>query len=142
MASFLDSAGVTRLVTERASQAAVTQRAGRAGRQAPGIAYRLWEAAATAGMPAHDPAEVLESDLSGLMHAVIPAAIRRQKAFDLPAAVTALDRAAVADGQARVNASEALAAVPGVVALSSRYCALSTRANWAISDRSRHIRVK
>ena len=26
-------------------------------------------------------------DLSGLMHAVIPAAIRRQKAFDLPAAV-------------------------------------------------------
>jgi HrpA-like RNA helicase len=35
------AAGSTRLVTERASQAAVTQRAGRAARQGPGVAYRL-----------------------------------------------------------------------------------------------------
>ncbi len=61
------AAGVTRLVTERASQAAVTQRAGRAGRQAPGVAYRLWEAAATAGLPPFDPPEILESDLTGLV---------------------------------------------------------------------------
>ena len=61
------SAGVTRLVTERASQAAATQRAGRAARQRPGVAYRLWEAAATAGMPPFDPPEVLESNLSSLM---------------------------------------------------------------------------
>jgi ATP-dependent helicase HrpB len=61
------AAGVTRLVTERASQAAVTQRAGRAGRQAPGVAYRLWEAAATAGLPPFDPPEILESDLTGLL---------------------------------------------------------------------------
>jgi ATP-dependent helicase HrpB len=61
------AAGVTRLVTERASQAAATQRAGRAARQRPGVAYRLWEAAATAGMPPFDPPEILESDLSSLM---------------------------------------------------------------------------
>ncbi|HZV58084.1 MAG TPA: ATP-dependent helicase HrpB, partial [Sphingobium sp.] len=61
------AAGVTRLVTERASQAAVTQRAGRAGRQAPGVAYRLWEAAATAGLPPFDPPAILESDLTGLV---------------------------------------------------------------------------
>jgi len=61
------AAGVTRLVTERASQAAATQRAGRAGRQAPGIAYRLWEAAATAGLPPFDPPQILESDLTGLL---------------------------------------------------------------------------
>ncbi len=61
------AAGVTRLVTERASQAAVTQRAGRAARQAPGVAYRLWEAAATAGLPPFDPPEILEADLSALM---------------------------------------------------------------------------
>jgi len=61
------AAGVTRLVTERASQAAVTQRAGRAGRQGPGVAYRLWEAAATAGLPPFDPPEILESDLTGLL---------------------------------------------------------------------------
>jgi ATP-dependent helicase HrpB len=61
------AAGMTRLVTERASQAAVAQRAGRAGRQSPGIAYRLWEAAATAGLPRFDPPEILEADLSALL---------------------------------------------------------------------------
>ena len=60
------AAGVTRLVTERASQAAVTQRAGRAARQAPGHAYRLWETAATAGLPRFDPPEILEADLAPL----------------------------------------------------------------------------
>lgn len=60
------AAGMTRLVTERASQAAVTQRAGRAGRQQPGVVYRLWEAAATAGLPRYDPPEILETDLSAL----------------------------------------------------------------------------
>ena len=60
-------AGLTRLVTERASRAAVTQRAGRAARQAPGIAIRLWEEAASASLPAHDPPEILEADLSGLL---------------------------------------------------------------------------
>ncbi len=61
------AAGMTRLVTERASQAAVTQRAGRAARQGPGVAYRLWEAAATAGLPRYDPPEILEADLSALV---------------------------------------------------------------------------
>jgi len=60
-------AGLTRLVTERASRAAVTQRAGRAARQAPGIAIRLWEEAATSGLPAHDPPEIFEADLSNLL---------------------------------------------------------------------------
>lgn len=60
-------AGVARLVTERASQAAVAQRAGRAARQGPGIAYRLWEEAATAGLPPFDPPEILEADLSPLL---------------------------------------------------------------------------
>lgn len=60
-------AGLTRLVTERASQAAVTQRAGRAARQAPGIAIRLWEEAASASLPPHDPPEILEADLSSLL---------------------------------------------------------------------------
>jgi ATP-dependent helicase HrpB len=60
-------AGLTRLVTERASRAAVTQRAGRAARQGPGIAIRLWEEAATAALPAHDPPEIMEANLSSLM---------------------------------------------------------------------------
>jgi ATP-dependent helicase HrpB len=60
-------AGTTRLVTERASQAAATQRAGRAARQGPGVAYRLWEEAATAGLPRFDPPEILDADLSALV---------------------------------------------------------------------------
>ena len=60
-------AGLTRLTTERASRAAVIQRAGRAVRQAKGIAIRLWEEAATAALPAHDPPKILEADLSSLL---------------------------------------------------------------------------
>jgi ATP-dependent helicase HrpB len=60
------AAGMTRLATERASQAAATQRAGRAARQGPGTAYRLWEEAATAGLPRFDTPEILEADLSAL----------------------------------------------------------------------------
>lgn len=60
-------AGLTRLVTERASRAAVTQRAGRAARQRPGTAYRLWEEAAFNALPSHDPPEILEADLSSLL---------------------------------------------------------------------------
>ena len=61
------AAGVTRLSTERVSQAAATQRAGRAGRQGPGVVYRLWEEAATAGLAPYDPPEIAEADLSGLV---------------------------------------------------------------------------
>ncbi|MFX8410484.1 ATP-dependent helicase HrpB, partial [Acinetobacter baumannii] len=57
-AEFDVAAGVTRLVTTRASQAAAAQRAGRAARQGPGVAYRLWEEAGHAGRPAFDPPEM------------------------------------------------------------------------------------
>jgi len=65
-AEFDKVAGVTRLVTTRASQAAAAQRAGRAARQGPGVAYRLWEEAAHAGRPTFDPPEMLTSDLAPL----------------------------------------------------------------------------
>ena len=59
--------GLSRLVTVRSSQAAVTQRAGRAGRTAPGVAIRLWEAAETLGRVPFDPPEIMEADLAGLV---------------------------------------------------------------------------
>ena len=65
-AEFDKAAGVTRLVTHRASQAAAAQRAGRAARQGPGVAYRLWEEAAHAGRAAFDPPEMLAADLAPL----------------------------------------------------------------------------
>ena len=59
--------GLSRLVTERVSQAAATQRAGRAGRQAPGLAIRLWEEGETRGFIPFDPPEILEADLAPLL---------------------------------------------------------------------------
>ncbi len=65
-AEYDKAAGVTRLVTTRASQAAAAQRAGRAARQGPGVAYRLWEEAAHAGRPAFAAPEILTQDLGPL----------------------------------------------------------------------------
>ena len=99
------AAGMTRLVTERASQAAVTQRAGRAARLGPGIAYRLWEAAATAGLPRFDPPEILEADLSSLVLATGLWGVAD------PRALAWLDPppdAAIAEARARLTTLEAI----------------------------------
>ena len=61
------AAGGNRLVTVQASQASATQRAGRAARQAPGVAYRLWAEAAHAGRPTFEPPEITTSDLAPLV---------------------------------------------------------------------------
>lgn len=58
--------GLTRLVTERASQAAVEQRRGRAGRIEPGVCYRLWEEGQTRALALFDPPQILDADLTGL----------------------------------------------------------------------------
>jgi ATP-dependent helicase HrpB len=62
---FDKAAGVTRLITTRASQASAAQRGPRRA-SGPGVAYRLWEEAAHAGRPAYDPPEILTSDLAPL----------------------------------------------------------------------------
>lgn len=61
------SLGLTHLVTERVSQAAADQRRGRAGRLEPGVCIRLWEEGQTRALPAFDPPEIREADLSGLL---------------------------------------------------------------------------
>jgi ATP-dependent helicase HrpB len=64
----LDAAsGLTRLVTVRISRAAAEQRAGRAGRTAPGVAIRLWTEALHRGLPLADRPEILEAELSSLV---------------------------------------------------------------------------
>ncbi|MCY7280696.1 MAG: ATP-dependent helicase HrpB [Sphingomonas bacterium] len=115
-------AGLTRLVTERASRAAITQRAGRAARPAPGVALRLWAEAATAALPAHDPPEILDADLSSLVLTCLlwgEADPARLPFLDPPPAA-ALDEArarlariGAIDGDARLTAhGKAVAAIP------------------------------
>jgi ATP-dependent helicase HrpB len=59
--------GLTRLATLRISRAAAEQRAGRAGREAPGVAIRLWSEALHRGLPAFDRPEILEAELASLL---------------------------------------------------------------------------
>ncbi|MEM7667123.1 MAG: ATP-dependent helicase HrpB [Pseudomonadota bacterium] len=66
-AEFDRAAGTTHLVTQRASQAAATQRAGRAARQGPGVAYRLWEEGGHKGRPQFAPPEIETADLAPLL---------------------------------------------------------------------------
>ncbi len=61
------STGLTRLATLRVSRAAADQRAGRAGREAPGVAIRLWTTALHRGLPPYDRPAILEAELSGLL---------------------------------------------------------------------------
>jgi ATP-dependent helicase HrpB len=67
LAEFDRAAGTTHLVTRRASQASAAQRAGRSARQGPGVAYRLWEEAAHAGLPPFAPPEIMQADLAPLL---------------------------------------------------------------------------
>ncbi|MET0179231.1 MAG: ATP-dependent helicase HrpB, partial [Novosphingobium sp.] len=104
-AEFDVAAGVGRLVTRRASQAAAAQRAGRAARQGPGVAYRLWDAAGHPGRPAFDPPELQTADLAPLVLAVA------EWGAPDPAALAWLDpppSAAVAAARERLGGLDAL----------------------------------
>ncbi|MGV9561638.1 ATP-dependent RNA helicase [Streptomyces sp. NPDC003480] len=57
--------GLSALTTVRASQAAGRQRAGRAGREAPGRVYRCWPEAEDARLPRFPAPEIRLADLTG-----------------------------------------------------------------------------
>lgn len=80
------SLGLSRLETVRASQAAITQRSGRAGRIEPGVSWRLWSEGETRPLPAFDRPEILDADLSGLALDLAAWGVRE------PAALTWLDQ--------------------------------------------------
>ncbi|MFI9546485.1 ATP-dependent helicase HrpB [Streptomyces sp. NPDC052016] len=56
--------GLSALTTVRASQAATRQRAGRAGREAPGVVYRCWAEAEDARLPRFPSPEIKVADLT------------------------------------------------------------------------------
>jgi ATP-dependent helicase HrpB len=58
--------GMSRLELTRISRASSEQRAGRAGRTAPGVCYRLWSEGAQTSLVAANVPEILESDLAPL----------------------------------------------------------------------------
>ncbi len=64
--TFDPGSGLSRLLTTRISQASSTQRAGRAGRQGPGVCYRLWGEAFQASLLPQTPPEIRSADLTPL----------------------------------------------------------------------------
>jgi len=58
--------GLTRLVTQRISRASAEQRAGRAGRTAPGVCYRLWSETTQRGLIPQAIPEIKGADLAPL----------------------------------------------------------------------------
>ncbi len=64
---FDPTSGMSRLHTVAISQASATQRAGRAGRLAPGTAYRLWSEHQQQQRPAQLAPEIDEADLAPLV---------------------------------------------------------------------------
>jgi len=69
-------AGFTRLETVRVSRASADQRRGRAGRVAPGVCFRLWDAHGDAALVPRTRPEILEADLAGLALALAEAGVR------------------------------------------------------------------
>lgn len=65
-AKFDPATGMSRLETEKLSQAAADQRRGRAGRLSAGTCYRLWSEGVQATLAAQTPPEILHADLAPL----------------------------------------------------------------------------
>ena len=57
--------GLSRLTTVTTSRASADQRAGRAGRTEPGVAYRLWSKIEHGTRPRHRSPEIAQADLAG-----------------------------------------------------------------------------
>ncbi len=59
--------GLGSLVTVRASRASAHQRAGRAGREGPGVVYRCWSQAEHDRLPEHPDPEIASADLTAFV---------------------------------------------------------------------------
>jgi ATP-dependent helicase HrpB len=71
VALFDPRSGLTRLQTQRITRDSAEQRAGRAGRIAPGVCYRLWTAATQHQLQTERKPEIEEADLTAVLLQVL-----------------------------------------------------------------------
>jgi ATP-dependent helicase HrpB len=109
---FDPTSGMSRLETQRISRASAEQRAGRAGRTAPGVCYRLWGESADRSLAAYAAPEIAVADLAPLALdlAVWGSSAAELKWLDAPPAATLagardlLTRLGALDAAGRVTA--------------------------------------
>ena len=77
VARFSTAIGMTRLDTVRVSRASAEQRAGRAGRLAPGLVLRLWSMEEHAGLVPFNAPEIADADLAPLALELAAAGVER-----------------------------------------------------------------
>jgi ATP-dependent helicase HrpB len=119
---FDPNSGLTRLATQRISRANAEQRAGRAGRLAPGVCYRLWSEGTQRGLIAQPIPEIRSADLAplalelaawGVADATTLAWLDPPPAGALAQARALLTELDALDGEGRVTATgRAMAALP------------------------------
>ena len=76
---FSPRTGMGRLETIRVSRASADQRRGRAGRTAPGVCYRMWDAHEDRGLVPFNTPEILATDLAPLALDLAAAGVRDPK---------------------------------------------------------------
>jgi ATP-dependent helicase HrpB len=105
--------GLGALVTTRVSKAAADQRAGRAGREAPGVVYRCWSRADHVHLDDHTAPEIAAADLTGFALSVAawgaPGGagltwLDAPPRAALDAATELLERLGAVDGRGRITA--------------------------------------
>jgi ATP-dependent helicase HrpB len=152
VARFDPRTGLTRLVTQRISQASMTQRAGRAGRLSPGICLHLLGKEQAERAAAQSEPEILHSDLSALLLELLqwgchdPAALAwldQPPAVNLAAARRLLEALSALDGERLSAFGRKMATLGNEPRLAAMLAAAqtddeaATAAGWRRSSRSR-----
>lgn len=104
-ARFDPGTGMTGLHTTRISSASSIQRAGRAGRLAPGKCYRLWTEGQQEQLAAQSTPEILRADLAPLVLQLL------QWGIDDPAGLSWLDKPPIGSWQQALELLETLGAI-------------------------------
>ena len=106
---------------EATSKAQARQRAGRAGREAPGRCYRLYPETAWTSLPDATPPEILRCDLAGVVLSLKALGVARPETFDF---VTKPPRHALLRALETLYACDALDAKGALTALGRRLASL------------------
>lgn len=151
VASFDARTGLTKLLTQRISQASMVQRAGRAGRLEPGICLHLTSAEQAERAAQQSTPEILHSDLAGLVMDLLqwgcpdPAQLtwlNPPPAANLAAARILLNRLGALDGERLSSRGQKMAALGNDPRLAAMLVAaqgrmkLLRRRNWRLFLRS------